>query len=433
MKVGEFGFNKILFLLFGIGFALKINLVGSISISELFLIATAPFFLLRINWRDREMFTIACIYGALFISQLVSEIVVGNSLSNSMKGLAITVVSFLYFIFLYRYLRRDLSLLSLLVLSLAIAQIASGTEDILKGEALTEIDFTESIGSKLLKFYIAPIMIDVLLFLSIITRWGMFAYVYVFVGLVFIVLGARSSGLIMFLAGVVTLVIEAWPKLLRKANLLRGMAVIAMGGYLIYCIYATMVINGVIQTGNSKQLLICDNPYNPFELLLRGRTEVWVGWQAFMDKFFFGHGAWAHDTTGKYLHMMGKLKHAVAVDKSATLIPSHSVLVGSGMMNGIFAFIAMLSLLFFFVKRGFCSWTRIPQRYRLVFVSFLFSMMWDSLFSPQSHLRLTLPIYFASIFVLYRKFARVRPRQVANHDGGDGFPANTAAGFIDSA
>lgn len=410
MKKQAFGGNKILFFLFGIGFAIKLNIVGSISLSELFLIVAAPFYVFKINWKDKELFTVLTLYASLFLFQLISELVVENSFVSAVKGLAITVVSFLHFSFLYRYLRKDLSLLPVLVISLAFSQLITGPEEILKGAQFSVEDLTENIGSKLLKFYLAPIIINILLFFSLATRWRKFAFVLLAVGIVFILLGARSSGLILFLTGLIALAIEISPRWFTSWNLLKGFSVIALIGYSLYCLYASLVLTGKIDTGNSAQLLRCDNPYNPFELVLRGRAETWVGWQAFMDRFFFGHGAWAHDYSGYYLRMLSKVQQlngtSVIVGEDTYLIPAHSVIVGIGTSNGFFAFLAMAILICFFVKRGLTSLSKIPSKYRIVFLSFLSSLMWNAMFSPAAHFRQTLPIYCAGIFVLYRIYAK---------------------------
>jgi len=403
---------KIIIFLFGLGFAIKFNIVGSISLSELFLICASPIYLPRINWQTREMSTILSLYVSLFLFQLISELIVGNTLPSAMKGLAITVVSFLHFSFLFRYLCKDLSLLPILLFSLAVSQFIMGPDSILEGEQVTISDLTERVGSVLLKFYIAPIVINILLALSIIVKWRKFVYVIIFLSVVFVALGVRSSGLVLFITGFVSLLVDEKPKMFTKNNILKGSLITIILVYTAYCIYVSLVLSGKIETGNSNQLLRCEQPYNPIELLLRGRAEVWVGWKAFMDSFFFGHGAWAYDRTGTYLNLLLKTQHVSEyvgkMGDEMYLIPSHSVIIGAGMMNGVFAFVSMLLLIFFFIKRAIFAILKVPYRYRIVLLSFLFSLAWNAVFSPMSHFRLTLPLYCVGIYIFHRKFVKKR-------------------------
>ena len=136
---------------------------------------------------------------------------------------------------------------------------------------------------------------------------------------------------------------------------------------------------------------------------MAGRSEMWVCSQAFMDKFWFWHGSRPYDPSGKYQRMMYAMHDEMRKLPLDTnyLIPSHSVLVGCGMMNGIFAFLAMAYIVFFFLKRGVLSFVRCEKAYKLVLVYYVFNLLWTTLFSPQSHFRLLMPIAFAIIFVIH--------------------------------
>lgn len=71
------------------------------------------------------------------------------------------------------------------------------------------------------------------------------------------------------------------------------------------------------------------------------------------------------------------------------------------MMNGIFAFLAMVYIIHFFIKRGVLSFMRCEKAYKLVLVYYVFDLLWTAFFSPQSHFRLSMPIVFAIIFVTH--------------------------------
>lgn len=393
----------IIILLFELGFGIKLNLIGVISVSELFLLIFVPLFVLpKVKWNEAvgvKQVTMA--YSALLGFQILSEFMVGNNLSSALKGIAITVVSYLHFMFLIYYLAR----LKLLILVLVVAQMARavvfGTdieeqsiEDVMSGE-----------GATYLKFYISPIVISFSLAMSMIFKYKNFALLHSMLGIVLIVLGSRSSGGIALATGLVTYMFEHRVLTYNKKFIVMSLVLGCMIGYAFYVYYVNRVLSGEITSGNSRQVFLCSNPYNPLELLMAGRSEVWIGWQAFMDNFWFGHGAWAYDSTGRYQRMMIALHGELSTFTRSQvsyhfLIPSHSVLIGSGMMNGVFAFLSMGVIVVYFLRKGVLSFIHCDDRYKLVLVNSVISLFWTALFSPQSHFRLTMPVAFAIIFVL---------------------------------
>lgn len=393
----------ILIFLFELGFGIKFNIVGEISISELFLFVYTPFVIARIQWsKSKELSSITIAYVLLFCAQIFSELLVSNGLANSLKGLAITVVSYLHFIFLFYNLTKDKRLILVIILSQIAMNLIFGTsfeeqsaEDILAGEAAVY-----------LKFYIAPLIILIFLAFSVISKNRNLPIFFSLLGFGLIILGARSSGGMALIAGMVAYLMEHKNLIPNKRILVLVSVILLFISYGFYVYYVNMVLSGDITSGNNQQLLVCKNPYNPLELLMTGRKEVWVGWQAFMDKFWFGHGAWAYDTTGYYQKLMYSMTDNLsALTKERIsfhyLIPSHSVLIGSGTMNGILAFCSMVYVIFFFFKKGLISLEFCESKYLLVLAYYDYNLLWNALFSPQSHFRQTLPIAFAIILIIY--------------------------------
>lgn len=395
--------NIFLIFLFELGFGIRFNIVGEISVSELFLFAYTPFIIARIRWENtKELRTITIAYLVLLASQILSESLVSNGLASSLKGLAITVVSYLHFIFLFYNLTKDKRLILIVILSQIAMNLIFGpsieeqsAEDILAGEAAVY-----------LKFYIAPLIILIFLAFSVISNNRNLPISFSLLGIGLIILGARSSGGMALIAGMVAYLIEHKNLIPNKKILALASVLLLIISYGFYVYYVNMVLSGEITSGNNQQLLTCKNPYNPLELLMTGRKEVWVGWQAFMDKFWFGHGAWAYDTTGYYQRLMYAMSDnlfALTKDRISYhfLIPSHSVVIGCGMMNGIFAFVSIFYIIFYFIKRGFISLGFCERKYLLVLAYYEYNLLWNALFSPQSHFRQTLPIAFAIILILY--------------------------------
>lgn len=404
MKIAMLYKKAIIILLFELGWGVKFNIVGVISLSELFLLVFVPLFILpKMKWgKAKDLMKITIAYVVLLCFQVFSEYMVGNDLQSALKGLAITVVSYFHFMFLVYYLSKSKWLILVLVVSRVVNMLVFGSiiekesvEDLVQGEA-----------AAYLKFYVAPLVILVFLAVSIIYRYKYFSLLFSLLGVVLVLLGARSAGTLSLLSGLVAYMLEHRVFTYNKKTLTMSVAIVFVLGYTFYAYYVSRVLSGEITSGNSSQVFLCNNPYNPLELLMAGRAEAWVGWQAFMDKFWFGHGAWAYDTTGHYQRLMLHLHDEVAAlsrDQISYhyLIPSHSVLVGSGMMNGVFALLAMGYIVFYFLWEGLRCFVGCENRYKLVLVYFVFELFWTTLFSPQSHFRTTMPMFFAIIFILY--------------------------------
>jgi hypothetical protein len=386
--------NKIIILLLEIGFGISFNLVGAISVSEIVLIITAFWYIKReLYTRYKVLRPISYLYIGLLLSQVVSEMLIGNEFSNAIKGFAITIMSYLHFIFLFSFFVKDRKLIIYVIIGFLAKRFIFGSEfegdvsEVLEGE-----------GATFLKFYLAPVIGNIVLLLSIYVNKKDVAITCLAIGIGFIILGARSGGLSLFLTGLISYMILFLKLKLNKVQIFSIVFFACIFGYGLYYIYAQNILDGKITAGNSQQLKEADNPYNPINLLMVGRTEAFVGWVAFMDKPFFGHGAWANDKTEKYRVLVSDLKkeeyNRAKAAQGIDIIPSHSIIIGAGMQNGILAFIFMLSILIFCLKKGIRSIDR-SDPYVLILVSFLISEVWVALFSPNSHFRLTLPLYFA--------------------------------------
>lgn len=395
--------QTIALILFELGFGLKFNLVGSISISELFLMLYVPLSVLpKVRWREAAgLRHITVAYAVLLLAQAVSEAIVGNSVASSLKGMAVTVVSYLHFMFLVFFLSRRKALIIVLLLAQAArTALFSNIE-----EDMTMEDFVAGEGAVYLKFYGGTILAGTFLAVSIVLRNKYFPLAFAAIGMALIALGARSGGATALLSGLVAYLFAHPAMTLSKKALAASGIAVCIVAYASYAYYVSQVLSGNITSGNSWQIFLCKNPYNPLELLLVGRSEAWVGWQAFTDKFWLGHGAWAYDTTGRYWRMMLTFHEEMQASvhrrlNTGFLVPSHSVLIGSGVANGVMAMAAMAAIVGYFLRKGAMGLKGCSPSFRLVLAYQLLDTLWTVMFSPLSHFRLTMPIAFAIIFVL---------------------------------
>ncbi|MCL2596417.1 MAG: hypothetical protein FWD66_01895 [Paludibacter sp.] len=396
--------NYILILIFEIGFGLTYNIIGVISISELFLFLFGFYLLFdsKILFRRYPVLKkISWLYLGLLVSQIISEILVENVLNNALKGIAVTVVSYLHFMFLFKYFAKDRKLILFALVGLTIRQLVFGSGMDVETASAEEVLAGE--GAVFLKFYLAGIIVPLLLIISalFLKKRGIIYIIIVASGLVFVVLGARSAGLVLVITGIISYFVLKGEKINRK-QLITTLVITAILGYGLYVVYVNQVLEGKITAGNNEQIASLKNPYNPVNLIIFGRTGFFVGWQAFMDSPLIGNGAWSIDVSGKYMSMYAYFKgdsSGVLADKNR-MIPSHSVLVGAGMNNGVFAFVFMFSILFFFIKTGFKALDKKDPYVAAVVYSILF-ILWNGLFSPLPHFKNTLPLYFVIILASY--------------------------------
>lgn len=382
--------DKIILLLLEIGFGITFNIVGTISISELALIFTALWYIKKGFFIKYPVLkTITGLYVGLLVSQIIAEYMVGNVLNNALKGFAVTIVSYLHFMFLFSYFIKDRKLIIYALIGILAQSFIFGSEfegnvdEVLEGE-----------GAVFLKFYLAPLIINIILLVSIYLRKRNVSVLCIIIGVFFVVLGARSSGISILITGIISyFVLLAMDKINRKRIIGITLLVVILG-YGLYAVYVNNVLNGKITAGNSLQLKQTTNPYNPINLLMMGRSEAFVGWIAFMDKPLFGHGAWAEDIGGRYHILQANISNTIYNVNALNVIPAHSVIIGAGMQNGILAFIFMVSIFVFFIKNGVKSINK-KDPFLIIILYLIIFLVWNGLFSPVSHFRLTMPLGFA--------------------------------------
>lgn len=388
--------DKVLIILLEIGFGVKFDFVGSISLTEILLIAFLPLYFRKDIIIDTPILKrITTLYIILLFSQILSEVVIGTSTQNMMRGFATTVISYLHMYVLVRFFSKSRSLVVYALIGMTINALLFGTEvDGEVSEALT------GEGAAFLKFYVAPIIINVLILISVFYAKFRMAVMCMLIGILLIVLGARSAGLLLLLTGLITNSFSVFRAEIIRKRIVISLMIFTVIGYAGYVFYIGKVMSGEISAGNTQQLQEASNPYNPVNLFLLARTETFVGWNAFMDNFWFGHGGGALDVTGKYRELLFFFRDEQYRVTDKEIIPSHSVLVGTGMQFGIFSFLFMLYLGFLFLRIGFNS-IHARDRYVIIVVYFLLSIVWNMMFSPFAHFRFTIPLYFAFLVATY--------------------------------
>ena len=335
-------------------------------------------------WRQL-IYNISILYLCLFAFQLISEVIVDNEITNAMKGLAVTSLSYAKFLCLWLLVKHD----GRRITWLFVCMVISGA---LSFQFLSDREFhmdylLNGTEYSIFKFKIAPVLGELLVVYSLfISGKGYVTWLAIIIGALCAVLGARSTGLMIFFTGAIVFVINHMGQVITKKQILVCSLMGSLVVYGFFALYVTAVLNGTIKGGK-----------------LSGRTESPSSLAAIMDRPFTGFGAWAKDPGYKYHKIQAKSQGNMFIirDGMSNLIPAHSVILQTGVHEGVFAMVTMICILYFFIKKGTLSLKK-NSRYNFLVVYCIMQLLWHGLFSPVSHFRNEFPIYFCCCLFAYR-------------------------------
>lgn len=393
---------------------IRIELVGSISALDIFVLLYFGLYVMKNRGlgafrRDAEIVRLSKYFVVLLSVQIVSELIVENSLQNALKGIAVTLMCYVKFLFVLGLFFKSKSNIVYFLLGTFVANILFFRVNDLFGFGEMDVELEnmktgEGLAMAYFKFKISPLINSAAVLLSVLAgfKTTKVAMSFIVVGVVTIVLGARSSGLILLASGVIPLLLYEHIKWNRKKIILACIFVVAVGTY-SYKTYIDNVLSGTINSGNTHaQVKKMENPYSILELLKYGRTESMVGLSAFADSPWVGWGAWPKDPGMRYNSMLFEIQdNSINKRVETDLIPTHSVVVGYGVYNGSLAMLMVVIIIVFFVKRGVLALRR-QNIFAFVLTSSLIGLVWDGLFSPISSMRFQFVLYFACIYYIYK-------------------------------
>lgn len=395
--------KNLFFLLCIVLLSYRVDLIGSISITELYLFTQVPKLW---RWAKTSGFPILAKMKKLFVflilSQVLSEIVIHNTFVNALKGIMITVMALFVILFvLYEILEKRASLI-MVPLGMIIAQLIFGDQ----------FGYVENGDESVwFKFYVVPLVMNgacVLFLLN--NKWVNRNVVFIFLAssMFMMIGGSRTGGFTMLLALMLYLAAKR-SRRLSWSKLLRALIPLMIVGELFYAfVYVPNVKSGEWGSEqNRKQMAVIDYSPNALMLVMAARHDFFVSFAAFMDKPIWGHGAWAKDETLKYALLSAKMSDADddKVVKSAEylgtpLVPAHSILVAMGSRNGILAFIAFCCIFVLVYKVSFRLLMQKPPY--LPYVCYLIiGSIQAVLFSPPAILKGNVAVMWATLLALY--------------------------------
>jgi len=399
---------------------LKFNLGGQLGANEIFAILDS--FSIK-GWRNLysnvpDIKKINLAYLVILLSQMMSDLVNHSSPNNFIRGWANIVMAIIVTNFLTKLLWNNSTAILYYLIGSIVTVAFFGPE--LDDFVLEQMGF--------FKFTLVPVLNSVLMLVS----WYLLKksphhkinliFLFLAYSLFNFTFDSRSTGLVFIMISFFIYRRDILRNLSLK-NSIPYVIVILVVFQGLYSFYITEVLAGNIGGEHSKkQLVRTSNPYNPINLLLSGRSEVYVATVAIADKPIFGHGSWAIDPGGKYTLLAYKMhgeeeKFDTRIQsmEGQLIIPSHSVLMGVWMTSGLLGFIAMMYIVILFYKRGFFLLKSIAIQNSPFFpliIFYLTSSAWTFLFSPLPHIKQTLPIIIAFIIVIYRKLEISNSREL---------------------
>lgn len=395
--------NKLLLFLFGFFSTIRVSLIGQIGISEIIALLYLPFSQFRKLVRCYPILTpITISYTFLLLCLVLSDIINESELDEYLRGWACIIFSFISFWFIINQLHREVRYFVYYLIGLIIVSIFWGGTEI----DIEVLEENTNYFKQRIMVFSNPIVLLFSFFLCE-KKYKQSALLVLFsYALLCIILDARSNSVAFFLSTLL-LSLKLYKIKIHRQFLIFWLMLFISIGYLSYCYYVDQVLYHDFGGKNAQnQLHMTTNPYNPFELLYYGRMGTFIAVEAVKERPLWGYGSWAKDPDGKFAELAARWSDT---DSSRTVgyISSHSIVVTAWLWAGIGGGLAILYLLILLLKMGIKIYQRSTDMALLVVVMPLFfGIIWDFLFSPFGHLRITVPFVLAILTKSYYTLPR---------------------------
>ena len=400
MQDAFFGNKYLIFLLFLLS-PMVISIGGEVSPTLLFIAVTSPFWIKYIDIKtDSILRNFIWLFTLIILVQIVWFPFAKTDDFTQIKGLLITVSGLMHFLFYYFVFRRDVSLIKWAILGTFVSNFIF--IDVLAVRAGDEYGMW--------KFHTYPhiVMGCVLVYIWFCEKkWvlKLSPLLLILIGLLGLFTGSRSAGLIPLISGLFAIVILSRKNRVYPKQIIKYAIISVFTLYSVYAFfYVPNVLNGNIDGGNTHQLRKTENPYNPINLLMIGRTDAIIPFLAFSDKPLTGWGYMTKDPDNKYHRMLTKIgnreeRNRIKYFRKSSNIPGHSVIGYYACSYGIVVLVALVIMLFKTWKYVIFSIV-VQDKYLLSRLYGLISVTWHFLFSPMSHFKWLEPSTMAIIVVL---------------------------------
>lgn len=396
--------NKLSLLIYSTTTRIVVDFVGKLMVAELYALVLFPFSNFRILFKEnKELKLIVNILSALLLVQIVSDIYNDSSSVDFLRGWALISFSIISTIYLVNQLKNNETNVLYFLFGIFLVNLFFGNGEL--DLMLTEED-TNYFKVRFVVFLDPAILIICYYLFSI--KYYRFTCLFLLLsGLIYLSFDARSAGVVYIISSIV-LYVKITKIRLTKVKIFYTIVLASFFLYLGYFFYVSQVLNYGFGGNNAlNQLSKAKNPYNPFELLFFGRTEIIVLLQAGLDKPIFGHGSWGKDPNGYYAQLTSKLMDELHIYDTG-YIRAHSILFGYWAYSGI---VGLVLIIFLFFKLFSYSAKVYLSRFQFntlpILVVLSVNMVWHLFFSPIGYLRTGFPLFASLMIVEYFRFKNV--------------------------
>jgi len=384
--------NNFFNIIFGISFNYKINFIGDLYYSHIFVILSSLYFFLKkekyfYSNLEKKIFFLGILW---LINQLISDFINQTQLYDIYKGNIKIIITLLSFFIFFRVAKYGLFKIINLFIWITLIFL------IIKFLFNFNLSYNWKFGIGLSLTYL------LILFNNRIEKnfkFNRLLLLLIFIiGIFSLFIGTRY----IFLFNTIFLIIIFLTQYLKKIRPISLIIILIVSSFLIVPLYSKFIKSDLIEADLSQKFN--NQASGDLGPLVGGRTEILSSIKAISDKPIFGHGSWPRNC--EYLLYLDEkllsLNYQTKLNLNNCLIPTHSVIFGSWVQSGIFGFIFWLYIIFYVfksIKNILLNKNFELNRYSNLVIYLSIVCIWDILFSPFGANRMIiLPLYLVIIF-----------------------------------
>lgn len=406
--------NKFFLALYAATTIVFIDFIGRLMLAEIIALINLPFINIRKLVKKYEGLKIVLsALAVLLVALILSDIINKSASSDFLRGWSVIIFAMISTIFFVHHLSRNPNSVIYYLFALFMVRMIFGEGEL---ELSQWVQNTNYFKVRFVGFLNPAIMI-IGYYLYKKDRTLLVNILFVLYGIVCMIMDARSNGLIFIISSFILYLKTTKIKFTRARILSFSLASIIIL-YTGYVFYVNQVLNNNLGGTNARtQLSLASNPYNPFELLYYGRSQVFISLEAISERPILGYGSWAKDRTGEFARFSAQLSNINYIPNDRYWIPSHSLILTTWLYSGIIGFLALVYLLFNLMKQAFITLKNREMNTLTPILTILtIDMIWNMFFSPFGLLRTSFPIFAALVIVSYRQYQLKKKSAILNQN-----------------
>ena len=375
-----FSFNNVMLFLLPATTTLRINIVGQLMAADILVVVLLFTLLARgsITLRQPLLRSILIFYILWVCSMIISDVWNVSPIINLAKGWAMVGLFGVYLIVIFTLADGHRDRLLAAMLGIAVAGILNAFTDNARG-AFFDVQWKFGVGNAMTILFAALLMLK---------GFGRrkAGFLIVLTAPVHLFLGARSVFLRVFLAGALTLFSQRVTSARNRTIAITLFIFILVGGLSL----GETIYDQVIRTGVFGEEMLAKHlrqTESGNSILLGGRSESIVSLQAIKDSPILGHGSWAKGPEYRYLYYQLLEAEGFQINWNASYltridtIPSHSILLGTWVENGVLAGLFWAFILYLALRALVAGVLGRRPATSIEFLAIM-TLLWDIPFSP---------------------------------------------------